>query len=116
RDPIAHLAPVELDLRFAGALAADTAALAIAAAALAQARRHVREARNLHLETRLAAARVPLEDGENDRTAIEHLGARGALEVARLRWRDVVIDEHHRRARRIGRRRLVGGLGRRVVV
>src|SRR6185295_2895607 len=46
RDPIAHLAPVELDLRFAGALAADTAALAIAAAALAQARRHVREPRD----------------------------------------------------------------------
>ena len=85
-DAVAHLAPVELERRLAGALAADAAALAVlAAAALAQARRQVVEARDLHLQPRLAAAGVALEDREDDRRAVEHLGAGGALEVARLR-------------------------------
>ena len=62
-DAVADLAAVELERRLARALAADAAALAIAAGAgLAQARRHVRQPRDLDLEPRLAAARVALED------------------------------------------------------
>ena len=110
-DAVADLAPVELELRLAGALAADAAALAVlAAAALAQPRRQVGEPRDLHLQARLAAARVALEDLQDHRRAIEHLGAGGALEVARLRGREVVVDEHDAgRARRRSARVVLAG-------
>src|SRR5262249_61805135 len=73
RDAIAHLAPVELRGALARAASADPASFAIAPAArLAQARRDVREPRDLHLESRLAAARVALEDREDHRGTVEH--------------------------------------------
>jgi hypothetical protein len=93
-DAVAYLAAIELHLRLASTLAADAAALAIApAAALAQARCHVPQARDLHLQPRFARARVPLEDLQDHRSAVEHLGTGGALEVAGLRRRDVVVDQ-----------------------
>jgi hypothetical protein len=84
-----------------------------APAALAQPRRQVREPRDLDLEARLAAARMALEDREDHRGAVEHLGAGRALEVAGLRGRQVVVDEHDGGALAFGpgfRRRLGGVL------
>src|SRR5262249_33733984 len=98
-DPVAYLAPIELGGALSGAAPADPAAFAISpAAGLAQPRRDVREPRDLHLEPGLAAARVALEDREDHGGAVEHLGARRALEVARLRGSELVVDEHQSRA------------------
>ena len=95
-DAVADLAPVELEAGFARALAADAAALAIAAlraTLLAQARDEVLQPHDLDLGLGGAGARVAAEDLEDDRGAIEHLDAGRLFEVARLRRRDVVIDE-----------------------
>ena len=92
-DAVADLAAVELDRGLAGALAALAL---LAAARLAHARRDVVEARDLDLQPRLAAARVAVEDLDDDAGAIEHLGAGRALEVARLARGDLVVDDDHR--------------------
>ena len=73
RDAVADLAPVELDRGLAGALAALAL---LAARRLAHPRRDVVEARDLHLEPRLAAARVAVEDVDDDAGAVEHLARR----------------------------------------
>src|SRR6185503_16711210 len=67
------------------------------------ARCDVVEPRDLDLEPRLTALRMALEDREDHRGAIEHLGAGRALEVARLRGSELVVDEYQSRA--------VGALG-----
>ncbi len=102
-DAVADLAPIQLQRGLAGALAADAAALPIGAARLPQAGGDVVEARDLHLEPGLPAAGVAVEDLDDDAGPIEHLGAGGALQVARLAGRDLVVDDHHRRR--------AGGLG-----
>src|SRR5262249_49571695 len=97
-DAIADLAPVELVLRFARAAAADAAALPALRSAdlrgLAQARRHVAETDDLDLRARGARARVAVEDLEDDHRTVHHLAADRLLEVAALRGRDLVVDEH----------------------
>src|SRR5262249_22585092 len=109
-DAIADPAAIELERGLARALAADAAAHAVAAAAaLAQPPREVLEPRDLDLQPRLARPRVAVEDLEDHRRAIEDIGAGGALEVALLGRREVVIDEHD-----LGARRCVG-VGRRAV-
>ena len=61
---------------------------------LAHARRDVVEPRDLDLQARLAALRVAVEDLDDDAGAVEHLRAGGALEVARLARRELVVDDH----------------------
>ena len=39
---------------------------------------------------------MAVEDVDDDAGAVEHLGAGGALQVAHLAGRDVVVDHHHR--------------------
>src|SRR6185436_8806398 len=86
--------PIELERALAGALAADPAAHPVsAAAALAQPRREVAQARDLDLQPRLARLGVAVEDLEDDRCPIEDVGAGRLLEVALLGRRQVVIDE-----------------------
>ena len=86
------------------------------AALLAQARDQVLQADDLDLGLGGARARVAVEDLQDDRGAVEHLDAGRLLEVARLRRRDVVIDQHGSMARRLldrARRLLaVAGLAR----
>ena len=61
---------------------------------LAQARREVAQARDLDLRARFARARVAMEDLQDHHRAIQHLAAGRLLEVARLRRRYLVIDQH----------------------
>src|SRR5690606_38773681 len=97
RDAIADAPAIELEPALSGALPADAAALPIrASAALAQARHLVDQARDLHLQLRLAGPSVPLEDRQDHARAIEDRRAGRALEVARLRRAEIVIDQHHR--------------------
>src|SRR5690606_3402364 len=65
-----------------------------ATGALAQSRREVPKPRDLDLEARLARLGVAVKDLEDHRGAIEDVGAGRLLEVALLRRRQVVIDEH----------------------
>src|SRR5262249_49958691 len=78
--------------------------------ALAKPGRQVLEPRDLHLQPRLARPGVAMKDLEDDRGAVEDVDAGGALEVALLGRREVVINEHdlgtRRRLRRIGPDRL----------
>ena len=92
-DAIADAATIELHGALPGALAADAAALTVGATGLAEPRREVVEARDLDLQPRLAALRVTMKDLDDHRRAIEHLGVRRALEVARLRGSELVV--HH---------------------
>src|SRR5207247_5962866 len=98
-DAVADLAPVELAVRLAAAAAAGAAARPVLRPGLlrgfAQARRHVAEARDLDLRTRVARARVPVKDLENDHRAVHHLAAHLLREVELLRWRDLVVDQDH---------------------
>ncbi len=92
-DPVADLASID-DLR-----------------RLAQARRHVGQARDLDLGARFARARVAMEDLEDHHRAVHHLAADLLLEVAGLRGRDLVVDEDDVRAAR----ERIGGRSRRLL-
>jgi hypothetical protein len=95
-DAIADLAPVELQR----GLARAAAGLAFfARRRLAQARRGIRQARDLDLQARLAALGVAVEDLDDHAGAIEHLRARGALQVPGLARREVVVHGHQRHLR-----------------
>ena len=107
-DAVADLALVELQRRLARALAPDAPALPVGApSALAEARSDVGEARDLHLELGLATLGVAVENLHDHARAVQHRRPRGALQVARLARRDLVIDHHQRR--RAGRRGAGGG-------
>ena len=92
-DAVADLAPVELDRRLAGALAALAL---LASRRLAHARRDVGQAGDLDLQPRLAAARVAMEDVDDEAGAIEDPGSGRALEVSRLARGELVIDHDDR--------------------
>src|SRR5690606_19694463 len=88
-DPVADLATVELD----GGISGPAAALPLLARRrLTHPRRHVRQARDLDLQPSLTALRVPMEDVDDDASAVEHRRAGGALEVTRLAGREIVVD------------------------
>ena len=63
-----------------------------------QARQHVFELRQLDLRARFAAARAAGEDVENQSAPIDHLDLGDLLEVARLRGREVVVEDDQLRA------------------
>src|SRR5207249_6334975 len=93
-DALPDAAAVGLELRLAGSPRADAAAEARHQRALAgEARQHVVELRQLHLEPALAAARPPGEDVEDELGAVERLAADPALEVALLGGRQLLVEE-----------------------
>ena len=93
-DAVADLAAIELDGGLPRAPQPDAAALALAAAGLAQPRSHVREPRNLDLQARRSARRVTVEDLDDHARAIEDRRGRGrALEVAELARGQLVVDD-----------------------
>ena len=95
-DALADHAPVELDLRLARAAArADAAALALQVApAPHQARRQVLQPRQLDLQLALVALRARAEDLEDQHRAVGDRHAEMALEVALLRRRQRLVEEH----------------------
>src|SRR6266700_4953010 len=98
-DAVADLAPVELAVRLAAAAAAGAAAPPVLRTGLlggfAHARRHVPQARDLDLRARVARARVPVEDLEDDHAAVHHLAADLLRQVELLRGGNFVVDEEH---------------------
>jgi hypothetical protein len=70
-----------------------------AAGGLAQARRHVFQARHLHLQLRFARVGMAVEDFDDDAGAVQHLRARGAFQVADLARRQLVIHDDELRLR-----------------
>jgi len=63
-----------------------------------QAREHVFELRQFYLRTRFAAARASGENIQNQSAPIDHLDLGDLLEVARLRRREIVIEDDQLRA------------------
>src|ERR1019366_6747617 len=80
----------ELDRGLARALAALPF---LATARLAHARRDVVEARDLDLEPGLSAARVAMEDVDDDARTVEDARPRRPLQVSRLARADLVVDD-----------------------
>src|SRR6059036_41181 len=78
---------------------------------LAQPRGHIGEPSDLDLQPRRPARRVPVEDRDDHARAIQDLrGRRGALDVAELTRRQLVVDDDD------GGPRLPSGRGRRLEV
>src|SRR5690606_16921294 len=93
RDAVAYAAPVDLELRLAGAPGADPAAEAAhRLAAAGQPRELVLELRQLDLHLRLATGGVLGEDVEDHLGAVEDLQLRQALDLARLRRRELAVE------------------------
>src|SRR2546426_5816945 len=107
RDAVADLAAIELHGGLPGAPQPDAAALA-PAAGLAQPGGYIGEPRDLDLQPRRSARRVPMEDLDDHTRAIQYLRGRGrALDVAELARRQLVVDDDD------GGARPPGGRGRR---
>ena len=82
-------------LRFTWAAGANAAAELRHALALAgQPRQLVLELRQLHLQHALAGAGVAREDVEDELGAVDHRARQPRLNVARLRRRQVVVEQH----------------------
>src|SRR5207302_4218878 len=96
-DAVADLAPVELAVRLAAAAAAGAAARPVlrpgVLGGVAQAWRHVPQARDLDMRAREARARVAVKDLEDHHGPVHHLAAGLLLQVERLRWGDFVVDQ-----------------------
>ena len=95
-DAFAEQAAVGFELRFAGTAIADAAAaLALEVGPAAhQARGDVFELRELHFELAFVAARALREDVEDQPRAIEHAALDELLEIAFLRRRQRMIEQH----------------------
>ncbi len=88
---VPDLAAVEIDVGFARA---DAALPAAPRRGLSKAWDDVLQPGHLHLELRLAAARVAVKDLHDHAGPIEHVSAGRPLEVARLARRDLMVDDH----------------------
>ncbi len=89
------LAAIGFELGFTRPAGADTAAkLAHGLALAGQARQLVLELRKLNLQLAFARAGVAGEDVQNELGAIDHAAFQPRFEVAHLRGRQVVIEEH----------------------
>ncbi len=94
-DAALNAAAIGFELGFAGSAGADAAAqLRHGFAAAGEARQHVFELRQLHLQLALAGAGVAGKDVEDQLRAIEHAARQSGLKVAQLRGREVVIEEN----------------------
>ena len=96
-DALAQQTPVGLELRFAGTAIANAAtALALEVGPAAhQARGNVLELRQLHFEFAFVAARALREDVEDQSRTIEHTPLDEFLEIAFLRGRQRMVEQHH---------------------
>ncbi len=101
-DAVADHALVELDLRLAGTAAhAGAALLAFQVAPAAhEARGQVLQASELHLQLALVALGAGREDLEDQRGAVGHAHAQVTFEVALLRGRERLVEQHPLRAMR----------------
>ncbi len=94
-DPVARQAAVGLDLALARAPGADTGAQALEMGPqAAHAGEVVLELRQLDLQLALGGVRVPGEDVEDHRGAVQHGHPHLLLEVALLPRRELVVDHH----------------------
>ena len=92
---MADAAAIGFQLRFAGTARADAAAQARQRVRRSDQPRHqVLQLRELHLELAFARARAPREDVENELRAIDDLPVERLLEVAELRGRQLVVEDH----------------------
>src|SRR6266542_3080539 len=108
-DAVADLAAIELHGGLSRAPLPDAPALALAAAGLAQPGGQVGQPRDLDLQPRRSARRVPVEDLDDHARAIQDLRGGGrALDAAELARRQLVVDDDD------GGARLPGGRGRRL--
>ena len=96
-DALADHAPVEFDLGLAGAAAvADATALPLEVApAPHQTCREVLQTRQFHLQLAFMALRTFAEDLENQHRAVGHGHTEMTLQVALLRGRQGLIEQHH---------------------
>src|SRR3569833_4444712 len=93
--PIARATPVDLELRLAGAAAADAAGQARHHRVLLdQAGQGVAQLRELDLELAVSARRVLREDVENQHRSIEDLELGRLADRARLARRQIGIEDH----------------------
>src|SRR5439155_22629270 len=96
RDALADEPPVGLELRLTGSPRADPARLPFEMLPHAgEPRQRILELRELDLEPRLARARAPREDVEDELGAVHDLDAERLLEIADLRGRQVVVEDRH---------------------
>jgi hypothetical protein len=90
---------VRLDLRFTGPAQTNSAARLLQVRPHArQSGQHVLELRELHLHLRLARARTRREDVENDLGPVHDARPELELDVLPLRRRQLVVEDHQRRA------------------
>ncbi len=93
RESVADLAAIEVQGAFAGA---RTLLPAAAGRGLPHTGGDVFQPRHLHLEFGLAGVGVAVENLNDDAGAIQHLGAGGALEIADLAGRELVVNDNKR--------------------
>jgi hypothetical protein len=95
-DALLQQAAVGFELRFARPAQADgTTALAVEMGPAAhQARRHVAQLRQLHLQLAFVRARALRKDVEDQPGAIHHAARQRLLQVALLHRAQAVVDQH----------------------
>ena len=99
RYPVAGLAAIDLDLRLARAPRPDTSLLPREVLPEApEAGERIVELGDLHLDSRLARARPPGEDVEDELGAIDDVDVEDLLDVPRLRGREIVVEYDEVRA------------------
>ena len=99
-DATVDLAAIGFQLGFTGAAGPDAAAeLRHLHAASRQARQQVLQLRQLHLQLSFTGAGVAGEDVEDKLRAIDHPDLELALQVALLRWRQLVVEDDEVRER-----------------
>ena len=87
---------IGFELRFAGPARADAAAQPRERHARAdEPRQQVLELRELDLPLAFPRSRAPREDVENELRPIEHLPFDARLDIAQLRRRQLVVEDHH---------------------
>ena len=95
-DSDADLPSVGFELRFAGPSRADAAAQPGERDARAdEPREQVLELRELDLPLSFLGSRAPGEDVENELRPVEHLPLDERLDIAELRRRELVVEDHH---------------------
>ena len=57
-------------------------------------RKEVIQLRQLNLQLAFAASSAPRKNVENELGAIDHLQVEGFFEVAKLGWREVVVEDY----------------------
>ena len=94
-DPFLHPPPIDFQLRFARTARADAAALPREVAPHPrQARQQILQLRELDLQTAFTTPRALRENIENELGAVEHLAGKKIFQVASLRRREFIIENH----------------------